>query len=184
MELESRGLVQRAQGRGTFVTVRTPETSLFNFFRLRAADGTLHTPKLEHETARRRAATEAEREALWGRPDEVIEIERVRSLAGRAMTYEVSVISAALFPGLADRVPLPNTLYVFYQQAYSVIIVRADERLSAHAVSEASAKALGVPAGTPVLEVRRRAIDVLDRVVELRGSQSLTDQHDYFVSVS
>ena len=27
MELESRGLVQRAQGRGTFVTVRTPETS-------------------------------------------------------------------------------------------------------------------------------------------------------------
>ncbi|MEQ3625408.1 MAG: GntR family transcriptional regulator [Celeribacter sp.] len=184
IELEARGLVQRAQGRGTFVTVRTPETSLFNFFRLRAADGTLHTPKLEHETARRRAATEAERDALWGRPDEVIEIERVRSLAGRAMTYEVSVISAALFPGLADRVPLPNTLYVFYQQAYSIIIVRADEQVKAVPAPARCARLLGLKVGAPVLAVQRQAVDVLDRVVELRLSQNLTDDHAYFISLS
>ncbi|MBK0327848.1 GntR family transcriptional regulator [Rhodobacteraceae bacterium F11138] len=184
MELEQSGLVQRAQGRGTFVTVRTPETSLFNFFRLRHPDGTLEGPQLDRETVTRRSATDTERADLHGSPEDVIEIERVRSIGGQPVTHEMSVIPAAMFPGIAERQPLPNTLYVFYQQAYSVIIVRADERLGAIGAPEASAKALGLDAGTPVMDVRRRAVDVLERVVELRRSINRTDALDYFVSLS
>lgn len=184
IELEKRGLVQRAQGRGTFVTVRTPETSLFSFFRLRHPDGSLDTPKLETEQVRRRPATERERGLLYGQPEEVIEIERVRSVGGRAVVHEVSVIGAGMFPGLAERSPLPNTLYVFFQQAYSVIIVQADERLKAIAAPEASARALNIPEGSPVLEVRRQAVDVLDRLVELRRSITLTQDQDYLISLS
>ncbi|MFV0513814.1 MAG: GntR family transcriptional regulator [Jhaorihella sp.] len=184
IELEQRGLVQRAQGRGTFVTVRTPETSLFNFFRLRRPDGSLESPRLESETVRRRASTDTERADLHDAPPEVIEIERVRSIGGRPVAHEVSVVSALLFPGLADRTPLPNTLYVFYQQAYSVIIVRADERLRAIGASEASAAALGLEPGAPVMEVRRQAVDVLDHIVELRRSIDRTDELGYFISLS
>ena len=163
--------------------IRTTESSLFNFFRLRNTDGQLDTPELERETVCRRRATREERETLFGRPEEVIEIERVRSLAGKQVTHEFSVISASLFPGLADCTPLPNTLYGFYQQAYSIII-RANEQLKATPASPHTVDALGLTKGIPVLEVRRQSIDVLDRVVELRLSQILTQSYDYSIPLS
>ena len=43
-KLEQSGLVERHQGKGTFVATTTPETSLFHFFRLRHQDGR-QTPK-------------------------------------------------------------------------------------------------------------------------------------------
>lgn len=187
MELEQRGLVQRSQGRGTFVTVRTPESSLFNFFRLRppggAPAGTLVKPALEHERIHRRASTGQERAFLFGAPQEVLEIERVRSLNGRPLVHEVSVVPQPLFPGLSERAPLPNTLYVFYQHAYSCIITRADEQIRATGATAHAAVALGIREGTPVLEVERIAIDLLDRAVERRISICLTEGFSYHVSL-
>ncbi|MBO6756318.1 MAG: GntR family transcriptional regulator [Roseibium sp.] len=183
-ELERRGLVQRAQGRGTFVTVRTPESSLFNFFRLRNVDGSQETPNLEHETVRRRKATARERDVLYGAPHDVIEIDRLRSLNDGELVHEISVISASMFAGLDERAPLPNTLYVFYQQAYSIIIVRADEQLRAQPACSADAERLNVPEGTALLCVERLAIDVLDRIVERRVSRFPTRSHAYIISLT
>lgn len=182
IELERRGIVERRQGRGTFVAVRTPESALFHFFRLRKPDGGQVAPALEEQSVRRRKARAAERDALHGAPEQVFEILRVRSLEGRRALHETSVVPAALFPGLGDRTP-PNALYAFYQQAYGVAIVRADERLAVGAAGAAGA-ALGVPAQTPALIVRRRAIDMADRVVELRDSVCLTEGYTYNVSLA
>lgn len=184
IELEARGLVQRRQGRGTFVTVRTPDTSMFNFFRLRRPDGTLDSPKLENETVKTRAATPHETERLFGAPEEVVEIVRVRSLSGRNATHEMLVISSTLFPGLKERAPLPNAIYVLYQQAYSVIVLRAEEQLRIGSASVEVADALGLAKGAAVLEVKREAIDFLDRVVELRTVQCITDDYRYFISLT
>ncbi|MBP0484963.1 GntR family transcriptional regulator [Sagittula salina] len=184
MDLEKRGLVQRAQGRGTFVTVRTPETSLFNFFRLRRPDGTLTAPRLVTEEVTRRPATAEETATLHGAPEEVIQIHRVRSVDGRKATYEVSCLPPSLYPGIMERAPLTNALYVLYQQAYSIIITRADERLRAVAAPPEVARALEIPEGAPVMRMRREAVDVLDRVVELRTCHLLNEGMDYFVSLS
>ena len=46
------------------------------------------------------------------------------------------------------------------------------------------ARLLGLKVGAPVLAVQRQAVDVLDRVVELRLSQNVTDDHAYFISLS
>jgi GntR family transcriptional regulator len=183
IDLERRGLVQRAQGRGTFVTITTPESSLFNFFRLRGPDGSRPTPVLEHQQISARAAKALERRTLHGAPDRVFEIRRLRSLPGDDRVLEIAVVPQGLFPGLADRTPLPNTLYVLYQQAYSCIVVRADEQLRSAVAEGAIAKGLSVPEGTHVLEVDRLAYDALDRPVERRKSFIYAKTFSYDVTL-
>ncbi|UUX49949.1 GntR family transcriptional regulator [Nisaea acidiphila] len=183
-ELERRGIVSRRQGVGTFVTARTPESALFHFFRLRDADGSQVSPVLEDESVQRRRALKPEREVLFGNPDSVYEIERVRSVRSERVVHERSIVPAGLFPGLPERNPLPNTLYVLYQRAYSVAIVQASEAVRAVTGMPDVCRQLSVPDGTPLLRVERRAADLAGRVVELRISHFVTGDRFYAVDLA
>lgn len=183
IELELKGIVERRQGRGTFVTLRTPENSLFHFFRLRTEDGAQVAPQLDSETVQARKATARERNRLFGAPDRVFEIDRIRSFRGKPLCNEVSVVPAPLFPGLRERAPLPNALYVLYQQAFSCIIISAEEHLKAATLDAGLAKRLAQAPGTPVIVAQRAAYDLQDRLVELRTSTLLTDGMSYLVQM-
>jgi GntR family transcriptional regulator len=183
IELEQKGIVQRRQGKGTFVTLRTPENSLFHFFRLRDRDGAQVAPELKNESIVLRNALKDEKAALFSSPEKVYEINRVRSFNGTPLCHERSVVPANLFPGLKDRGALPNALYVLFQHAYSCIIISAQEHLAAEVLSEKLAAALEKETGTPVIVARRQARDLLDRVVELRTSHYLTQSTSYFVDL-
>jgi GntR family transcriptional regulator len=179
--LEQRGILQRRQGRGTFVTTTTPESDHFHFFRLRRADGSDAAPALETERIKRREATAVERDVL--NTAEVFEVERGRSVDGRTVVRELSSLPVTLFPGLTDRAPLPNALYALYQQAYGIAIAEADEQLHAVMSGPEDVAIMGIEAGTPLIEVRRRAVDITGRVVELRLSRYLTEALHYAVTL-
>jgi len=183
VELELRGLVHRKQGKGTFVTIHTPESSLFHFFRLRKLDGTREQPLLVSESVSKRPATAEEKELLPRKPDVVYVVERVRSLSGMNVIFEKSVVPRWLFPDLPSHTPLPNTLYVYYQQAYSCVIMRAEEGIRTKPADDRTAEALGIPAGTCVLDVVRHSIDLQNRIVEIRSSAYLTEHHKYGVTL-
>lgn len=183
IELEQKGIVQRRQGKGTFVTLRTPENSLFHFFRLRDQDGNQVAPELKEESIVLRNARKDEKSVLFSRPEKVYEINRIRSFKGVPLCHEQSVVPANLFPGLKDRGDLPNALYVLFQHAYSCIIISAQENLVAEILPDELAQALEQKAGTPAIVARRRARDLLDRVVELRTSRYLTSATSYFVDL-
>ena len=183
-KLEQSGLVERHQGKGTFVATTTPETSLFHFFRLRHDDGSQAIPQPLSESVRRRAANAKEAQVLGLQSrGAVFEIARVRCIKETPVCYETSVLNADLFPGLKDRGSLPNALYPLYQRSYGVTIVRADEQLRALEATSSVANMLAVDEGAPVLEVERRALDIVGRVVELRFSFYLTSQIHYSVSL-
>lgn len=184
MMLEQHGIVRREQGRGTFVTARTPESSLFNFFRLRQPDGQMIRPELVSEVVLNRRASALERKGLDGEPKSVYEIRRIRSLKGVPSVLETTVVSASRFAGLDHRAPLPNTLYVLYQQSYGCIILRADESISAVLANDEASSALNVGTGTPLLCVDRIAFDIMGRPVERRRSLCRTDTLVYKVSLT
>ncbi|MDB6177419.1 GntR family transcriptional regulator [Paracoccus sp. Z330] len=183
MMLEQHGIVRREQGRGSFVTARTPESSLFNFFRLRENDGTIIRPELIDEQITQRDATPIERDTLFDKPEQVYEIRRIRSLKGVASTIESAVLPAPIFAGIDRRAPLPSALYILYQQNYGCIVLRADESINAVAADADEARALNVEPGAPLLRVERLAHDILGRPIERRRSVYRTDQLSYKVTL-
>ena len=165
-------LVVRQQGRGTFVSAQTPDSTLFHFFSIVGQNGETAIPDSQEIGREEAPATAEERQRLGlsGRA-KVLRMDRVRPLGGHAALVERVVIPLALFPGLGkEPAPLPNTLYDHYQHRYGITILRADETLRALPAGGREARILGIKAGTPLLEIDRIAYSFDDRPVEWRVS--------------
>ena len=86
------------------------------------------------------------------------------------------------FPDL-DKRPIPNTIYALYQSGYGINVVSADEKLKAVAAARGDERALGVPLGTPLLEINRIAFDIDGKPIELRLSRCDTNHLVYAVTL-
>ena len=165
-------LVERRQGKGTYVAEQTQERALFRFFRWAYPGGRRAIPTSMGETVKRRPSTSDEQKKLHLRENtKVIEISRRRLIDGKPAIVETIVVPVTLFPDLDKRVPLPNTLYSLYQSAYGVNIVAVEEEVRAELVRKDEAKKLNLTVGSPILRIDRIAIALDGRRVELRVSR-------------
>ncbi|MGV7033809.1 GntR family transcriptional regulator [Methylobacterium symbioticum] len=177
--LTADSLLVRRQGRGTFVAEHDDKQSVFRFFKLRPDAGGAGTPVSRVLAITETAASVDERDRLaLVRSARVVRCERLRSLDDKPCVLETISVPAALFPDLAAR-DLPNTLYSLYANQFGITIAVAHERLKALVLPAREAELLGVPAGTPALEVDRVALDLEERPVEWRLSLCLTDTVHY-----
>ena len=165
-------LVERRQGKGTYVAEQTQERALFRFFRWAYPGGQRAIPTSMGETVKRRSSTSDEQKKLHLRENaKVIEISRRRLIDGKPAIVETIVVPVTLFPDLDKRVPLPNTLYSLYQSAYGINIVAVEEEVRAELVRKDDAKKLNLPVGSPLLRIDRIAIALDGSRVELRVSR-------------
>ena len=164
-------LVVRRQGRGTFVVEHTPEDVLFRFFQIYRNDGSRIAPESIGAKAQIGDADEEERTRLTlPRSARVIRIGRIRTYQDRPIIAERIVLPHALFPGLAKRPEIPNTIYDMFQHDFGILVVRADERITAVAAKRRCAWELGIAPTTPLLRIDRIAYTIDDRAVEWRVS--------------
>ena len=178
-------VIDRRQGKGTYVAELTQERSLFRFFRLSREDGARAIPTSGEESVKRRAARAAERKILsLADGSEVIEIVRTRFVDNRPIAHERIVVPAKLFHDLDRRSPLPNTLYALYQREYGVNIVTAEEKLRADAARREDVRRLRLKEGAPLLQVERIALAVDGRRVEWRVSRCDTTALVYAVTLT
>jgi GntR family transcriptional regulator len=172
----------RRQGKGTYVAAHDGRRLLFHFFHIVARDGAKAYPEVRTLSFRRDRADAQAAAALGIAPlERVIRIRNVLSLSGEPAILDDITIPAELFPGLTEKIFLArdNTIYHLYQSRYGINVLRTDERLRAVTAPREAAQALGLAAGTPLLEIRRVALTFRDRPVELRLSRVNTAKHDY-----
>lgn len=185
--LAAENLVQRHQGKGTYVAEHTQEHSLFRFFRLCRpnADGERATPESTEARCRRRPATVIEAEKLHlAKGEMVVEIRRVRLIDGQRAVSEKSIVPLKLFPEIDHQDALPNTLYSLYQSVYGVNIVLAKEELTAVLATKTDERELGIKPGMPMLLIERIALAINGHRAELRISRCDTRHVVYANDVS
>jgi GntR family transcriptional regulator len=70
-------------------------------------------------------------------------------------------------------------LYALFEAEFGTRMIRATERVKAVAADEATARALSVEAGEPLLLVERVTYTYEDRPVEMRRGLYVTRRHHY-----
>jgi len=176
-------LVLRRQGKGTFVATHTEErSSHFRFLRIRRDDEKEEYPTSRLLDFRRgKAAAEIARVLDLKPGDAIIVIRRVLEYSGAPAVLDELVLPAALFKGLT-RARLEShrgSMYGFFETAFGVRMLKAQERLKAVAADSASASALGVAPGQPLLSVERVTRTYGERPVEWRRGLCTTRAHHY-----
>jgi GntR family transcriptional regulator len=183
--LATEKLIERRQGKGTYVAEHTQESSLFRFFRLSHADGGRATPASAEVAVRKRPGKAAEIAKLALKDGaQVIEIQRTRLVDGEPVVVERIIVPASLFPGLERRIPLPNTLYQLYQRVYGYNIVAAEEQVRADLARREDCRRLKLSPGDPLLHIERIAVALDGTRVEWRVSRCDTSKLVYAVSLT
>jgi GntR family transcriptional regulator len=183
--LAADSLIDRRQGKGTYVAEHTQERALFRFFRMARPGGARVLPTSAGDVLKRRVARPAEVAKLALKPGaEVYEVSRARLMDGEPAVLEKIVVPAALFPGLERHDPLPNALYALYQREYGINIVSAEEELRADAARKDDCRRLKVAAGAPLLHIDRVAVSLEGARVEWRTSRCNTEHFVYAVTLA
>ena len=188
-QLVAENILVRQQGKGTFVSEHTQESSMFRFFRYREVDGDDLIPSTQVVSMQRREASEREVEKLKlktsGKNVEfgVVELTRIRSINNKPAIFERVVQPLAVFPNIDKEEELPNSLYTLYQEKYNVSIVEVKDELKAVSLPAEIAVYLNLAAEVPALMTERTSINIDGRVAEWSQAYCSTDNFVYSVSL-
>jgi len=184
--LVAEGLLERRQGKGTFV--RRPDfgNALFRFFRLSGTNGETLRPSariLERHTEPADAAAATALDIPTGTP--LICLFRTRCVEGRPILVEDIAIEARRFAPLAE---LPtdkfgDLLYPLYDDMCGELVARANETIRFGIASQRIATALGLAEGTALAIIERIAFGPDGRPLEWRCSYGPADRFSYKIEL-
>lgn len=184
--LVSEGILERQQGRGTFIRRPQFQTSLFRFFRFQSACGERRVPQSRILSIEPVAAPSAVAQAL-GLPVDapVIRIVRLRLLEVEPVLAEEIWLPRGRFQPLLEidldqKGPL---LYPIYEEICGQVVAYAEETLTAESVNEIHARLLQVPVNSPVVVIERLARDYAGNPLEWRRSRGHAEHFRYQVEI-
>jgi GntR family transcriptional regulator len=184
--LVSERILERQQGRGTFIRRPQFHSSLFRFFRFQTLAGERQMPEsrvLEIEPINAPSAV-AQMLALPAEAP-VIRLLRLRLLAAQPLLVEEIWLPRERFQAILDidlnsEGPL---LYPIYEELCGQVVASAEETLTAESVSQAHAGLLQVEPGSPVVVIERLARNYAGQPLEWRRSRGHASHFRYSVDI-
>jgi GntR family transcriptional regulator len=180
------GVLERFQGKGTFVRRPDFQSSFFRFFRFASAGGAVRVPVSRILKREETTMTVVVAEALGlkaGAP--AIRFSRLRLIEDRPLVLEDIWLPHDRFEALLtiDTREFGDLLYPLYEQYCGVMVASAQETLSAEAVSAKNARLLELEAGEPVIVIERVALSADRQPLEWRQSRGPASEFRYQVEI-
>lgn len=185
--LEAEGLLERSQGRGTFVRRASFHRSLFRFFRLFGPSGERIEPESRLiERQRIKPPADVADALRLGRGEKALHLLRLRSAQTTPLLREEIWLSAAKFGSLMTlpEAELGPLLYPVYEKHMGVVVAKAYETLTVQVAAREVAEQLKVAAGTPVVRIERLALDHSNNPIEFRRSFGPAGTFRYQIEIS
>jgi len=185
--LVSEGLLLRSQGRGTFVRRPNFESSLFRFFRQVNASGRREIPRSRIlSKALQKPSREVAKALALESGEQVLRMERLRVIDGRALFHEEIWLPASRFIVLLDidSDSFGDLLYPFYEKQCGQCIASARETLTVGTADGAMADALDINEGAPVVMIERTALGYDRTPLEYRLSRAAAEGFRYQIDIS
>ena len=180
------GMIERRQGRGTFVRRPDFERSLSRFFRYQAADGARIIPEGRILDRKAVAPPSPVRAALRLRKgDEAIRLSRLRLIHGKPVLSEDIWLPCRRFSALLDAEAgeIGDLLYPAYERLCGEIVARAEETLTVGTATAEDARLLGLDERAPVVVIDRMAFGYDNQPVEWRHSRGPTADFRYKIEI-
>lgn len=185
-QLVADGVVERRQGRGTYVRRAQFNSSLFRFFRFQDERGERHVPESHILRRQSVAAPSSVARALRLRDDEpVIAISRLRLIGGVPLLAEEIYLERARFEPLLTihQSDFGDLLYPLYEERCGQVVVSAEETLSVETASPLYARLLRLRSDAPLIVIERIAYDLERRPIEWRRSRGPANYFRYHVEI-
>lgn len=154
-QLASEGLIVRRRGRGSFVappkaTFREDSHFVLSYTALvqqlgRRAGARIRRQQLVPAAGQVAALLQV------SEAEPLVEIVRVRSVDGEAMSLETSFLPQRLFPTLVSLDLADRSLYQVLEETFGIAATHALDTIELAAAGELEARELGLPPGVPVI---------------------------------
>lgn len=181
-ELVAENILDRQQGRGTFVVSHTRDYMLNVFFPIADRSGRKEFPQSEVlEFSRGRADASAAERLGIARGSPVFRIVSRLSLQGAPVILDELRLPAALFADLNAQIfgERDTSLYGLFQGRYGITVVRTVETIEAAIADERTRALLNLSTAAAVLRVVRTAYTYRGQAVETRVRFVNTARHQY-----
>ncbi|MBU1211417.1 MAG: GntR family transcriptional regulator [Alphaproteobacteria bacterium] len=167
--LREKHLIERRQGRGTFVVDHSLEATPVRFSNFYDSAGKRTSGEVVERIIEPANCCSAEERRLLRVSSEhnCVQVHLVRTINGVRFLSEDWVISGDLFPGLTEEENFPHRITVIAQR-YGVVLDHAVEEISMRPLTERAARDLNAKQGSPCMFLVRRTFALDNRMASVR----------------